>query len=96
MAFDSPTIQAFSLNLELLTNVEALLSLACIVPLLSIVKNLIKLAQARDVFVIDLVQVIKLTQVELHEMLLDPLLLSNMIHLHLSRLLRKVSMKQFE
>jgi hypothetical protein len=46
MALDSPTIQAFALNLEHLINVETLLSLACIVPLLSIVKNLIKLAQA--------------------------------------------------
>jgi len=36
------------------------------------VKNLIKLAQARDVFVIDLIQTINLTQVELHEMFLDP------------------------
>jgi hypothetical protein len=35
------------------------------------VKILIKLAQVQDVFVIDLVQVIKLTQVELHEMFLD-------------------------
>jgi hypothetical protein len=72
MALDSPTIQAFALNLEHLTNVETLLSLAYIVPLLNIVKNLIKLEQAQDVFVIDLVQVIKLNQVELHAMFLDP------------------------
>jgi hypothetical protein len=35
-------------------------------------KFLIKLAQVRDIFVIDLVEVIKLTQIELHEMFLDP------------------------
>jgi hypothetical protein len=34
--------------------------------------NLIKLAQAWDVFVIDLVEAIKLTQAKLHEMFLDP------------------------
>jgi hypothetical protein len=72
MALDGPIIQAFALNLEHLTNVEALYSLVYIFPLLSIMKNLIKLAQARSVFIIDLVQAIKLTQVELHEMFLDP------------------------
>jgi hypothetical protein len=39
-----------------LANVETLLNLAYIVPLLNVMKNLIKLAQAWDVFVIDLVQ----------------------------------------
>jgi hypothetical protein len=46
MALDSLTIQGVALNLEHLTNVETLLNFACIVPLLSIVKNLINLAQA--------------------------------------------------
>jgi hypothetical protein len=46
MALDSPTILAFALNLEHLTNVETFLSLAYIVLLLSIVKKLIKLEQA--------------------------------------------------
>jgi len=57
--------------LEHLINIEIFLSLACIVPLLNIVMNLIKLAQAWDVFVIDLVEAIKLTQAKLCEMLLD-------------------------
>jgi hypothetical protein len=39
------------------------LNLACIVLLLSIVKNLINLAQAWNVFVIDLMYTIKLSQV---------------------------------
>jgi hypothetical protein len=56
MALDSPTIQAFAFNLECITNFETLLNLVCIVPLLNIVKILIKLVQAQDVFVIDLVQ----------------------------------------
>jgi hypothetical protein len=46
MALNNPTIQGVALNLEHLTNVETLLNLACIVPLLSIVKNLINLTQA--------------------------------------------------
>jgi hypothetical protein len=37
------------------------LNLVCIVFILSTMKNLIKLAQAWDSFVIDLVQIIKLT-----------------------------------
>jgi len=46
MALDNPTIQGIAFNLEHLTNVETLLNFACIVPFLSIVKNLINLAQA--------------------------------------------------
>jgi hypothetical protein len=42
------------------------LNLACIVFILSVVKNLIKLTQTWDVFIIDLVQVIKLIQTKLH------------------------------
>ncbi len=68
MALDSPTIPIIAFNLEHLVNVETLLGLACLVPLLNVVKNLVKLAQARDmIFVIDLVQTIKLTQGELNE-----------------------------
>jgi hypothetical protein len=56
-----PTIQVVTSNLDHLANVETLLSFSCIVPLLSNLKNLIKLAQAQDILVIDLVQTIKLT-----------------------------------
>jgi hypothetical protein len=55
------------------SNVEILFSLACIVPLLNIVKNLIELAQTH-VFVIALVQVINLLTHGKHldEMFFDP------------------------
>jgi hypothetical protein len=56
MALDSATIQAIAFNLEHISNFEIPLNLVCIVHLLNIVKNLIKLVQAQDVFVIDLVQ----------------------------------------
>lgn len=46
MALNNPTILNTTSNLEHLANVETLLNLAYIVPLLNIVKNLIKLAQA--------------------------------------------------
>jgi hypothetical protein len=55
------TIQVVTSNLEHLVNVETFLGFSCIVPLLNNIKNLIKLAQAQDIFVIDLVQTIKLT-----------------------------------
>jgi hypothetical protein len=61
MAFDSLTIQVIASNLENLIDVETFLNLVCIILLLIIVKNLIKLAQAQVVFVIDLVQVMKWT-----------------------------------
>ncbi len=41
MAFDSPTNQSVDVNLELLLNVETLLGLACMVPFINVVKNLI-------------------------------------------------------
>jgi hypothetical protein len=46
MALDSPTIPTIAFNLEHLVDVETLLGLAWLVPLLSVIKNLIKLAQA--------------------------------------------------
>ncbi len=55
------TIQVVTSNLEHLINVETLLSFSYIVPLLNNMKNLIKLEQAQDIFVIHLVQTIKLT-----------------------------------
>jgi hypothetical protein len=61
MALDSLTIQIIASNLENLVDVETFLNLVCIILLLITMKKLIKLAQAQVVFVIDLVQVIKLT-----------------------------------
>ncbi len=61
MAFDNLTIQVIASNLENIVDVETFLNLVCIILFLITMKNLIKLAQAQVVFVIDLVQVIKLT-----------------------------------
>ncbi len=78
-----------------MTNIENFLRLACIVPLLNIVMNLIKLAQAWDVFVIDLVEAIKLTQAKLHEMFLDPSIAFKFDSFVYFNLLWKVNMGQF-
>ncbi len=61
MALDSLTIQVVAPNLEHLIDVETFFNLVCIVFILSTMKNLIKVAQAWDSFVINLVQTIKLT-----------------------------------
>lgn len=61
MAFDNLTIQVIAFNLENIVDVETFFNLVCIILLLITMKNLIKLAQAQVVFVIDLVQIIKLT-----------------------------------
>jgi hypothetical protein len=49
MGLDMATIAPAKANFELLCNFGLLLSLACILPLLSIVHCLIKFAQSRDV-----------------------------------------------
>lgn len=61
-----PCNNSWCFKLEHLVDVETILNLACIVFILSVVKNLIKLTQTWDVFIIDLVQVIKLIQTKLH------------------------------
>jgi hypothetical protein len=50
-----------------MVDIETFLNLDSIILLLSTMKNLIKFAQARNVFVIYLVQIIKMAQVELYE-----------------------------
>jgi len=61
-----PCNNSWCFKLEHLVDVETLLNLPCIVFILSVVKNLIKLTQTWNAFIIDLVQVIKLIQANLH------------------------------
>jgi hypothetical protein len=61
-----PCYNNWCFKLEHLVDVKTLLNLACIVLILSVTKNLIKLTRAWDVFIIDLVQAIKLIQAKLH------------------------------
>ena len=59
-------------NFNALVDVEVLLSLACFVPMLNTVHCLIKLTQARDIFVCDFMQAIKVCQNELLRMFIEP------------------------
>lgn len=54
MALDSPTIALATSNLELICDMESLLSLVCLVPMLEIVNVLVKFAQLHDIFVCNL------------------------------------------
>jgi hypothetical protein len=47
-------------NLFLFTNVETLLGLNAMMPLLEVVHSLIKFAQLRDVFVCDFISIVKI------------------------------------
>ena len=58
-------------NFDLLSDVQTLLSLACFIPMLNVVHCLIKLSQARDVFICDFMQSIKVCQNELAGMFID-------------------------
>jgi hypothetical protein len=53
MILDKLTNQSVATNLEFLDNVETFLHLVRMVPLMNVVKNLMKLVQACDIFVIN-------------------------------------------
>jgi hypothetical protein len=57
----SPKRGISSKNLSVLCDVELILGLLCLLPLLDCVHKLIKIVQGRYVFVCDLVEAIKLT-----------------------------------
>ena len=59
-------------NFDLLSDVQTLLSLACFISMLNVVHCLIKLNQARDIFICDFMQSIKVCQNELAHMFIDP------------------------
>ena len=58
-------------NFEMLADVEVLLSLACFIPMVNAVHCLIKLSQARDIFICDFMQAIKICQDELARMFIE-------------------------
>jgi hypothetical protein len=59
-------------NFDFLVDLEVLLSLCCIMPLLNAVNRLIKLSQARDVFICDFLEALKLCQQDLAQKYIDP------------------------
>jgi hypothetical protein len=58
-------------NFDYLIDLEVLLSLCCIMPLLNAVNRLIKLSQARDVFIYDFLVAFKLCQQDLAQKYID-------------------------
>lgn len=56
---------------DLFSDIEVVLSLACFIPLLNAVYSLMKLSQARDIFICDFLQVVKLCQQELARLFID-------------------------
>lgn len=58
-------------NFDQHADIELLLSLALFIPLVNAVHSLIKLSQARDVFICDFLQAVKLCQSELARMFID-------------------------
>ncbi len=72
MALDAatiPSIQPFSLSL--FTDVETLLGLNAMMPLLKAVHSLIKFAQLKDVFVYDFIIIVKICERDVYRMFYD-------------------------
>jgi hypothetical protein len=59
MAKDSPSFMVARVNFELLCNVNLLISLSYLLPMLETIHALIKFAQKQNVFVCDYVQSLK-------------------------------------
>jgi hypothetical protein len=51
---------------------ELIFYLSCLLSILEVVHNLIKFAQHQDVFIIEFVDVVKLVEVELFKLYIDP------------------------
>jgi hypothetical protein len=60
-------------NLDLLCDLELVLGLPCILPMLEVVHTLIKYAQRWDVFICEFLDIMKLAEVELYQLYVDPL-----------------------
>lgn len=65
MHLDAPTLKTAQTNLEFLLDVQTLLGLACLMPMLEEMNRLIKFAQSRNIFVCDFVAALRHCQTEL-------------------------------
>jgi uncharacterized membrane protein len=72
ISWDKVLVTQARFNLDLLCDLHMLLGLSCLLPLLEVVNALIKFAQGRDVFIYDFVATIKICQIYLYMMYLDP------------------------
>jgi hypothetical protein len=59
-------------NLELFCDLELILDLQCVMMTLEVVHSLIKYAQCWDVFIMDFLNIVNFTKVELFYLYIDP------------------------
>jgi hypothetical protein len=71
MALDAPIVPFVNSNLSLLTNVETLLGLNAMMPMLKAIHFLIKFAQLKYVFVCDFIVIIKICEGDVYHMFCD-------------------------
>lgn len=62
-----PTVKGVEANFRRLTDVQTMLSLACILPLLQTAKNLVVFAQSPFVYVCDFTRVLRLCYQDIHD-----------------------------
>jgi hypothetical protein len=71
MTLNATTIPSTQSNLFLFTNVETLLGLNTMMPLLEAIHSLIKFAQLKDVFVYDFITIMKICEGDVYCMFCD-------------------------
>jgi len=71
ITLDAPTISFTKSNLCLLINVEMLLGLNVVMPLLEVMHSLIKFAQLQDMFMCDFITTVKICEGEVYRMYYD-------------------------
>jgi hypothetical protein len=68
MHVESPKNDTSKKNLNVLCDVELILGLPCLLPLFECVHKLIKIVQGWDVFICNIVEAVKLGQLELYKL----------------------------
>jgi hypothetical protein len=71
MSKDLPTNLVATTNYELFCDVETMMGLTCVLPMLEVVQSLNKLAQNEYCFICDFVVIVKLTQIDLYDLYVD-------------------------
>jgi len=72
MHTNAPKSKLAQKNLDLLCDLELLLNLPCILPMLEVVHTLIIYVQRRDVFICEFINAMKSVEAELHQLYVDP------------------------
>jgi hypothetical protein len=72
MSKDLPTNPVVAINYELFCDVKTLMGLTCVLVMLEEMQNLNKLAQKKNCFICDFAATIKLTQVDLYNLYVNP------------------------